>query len=64
MWLTFLISQILDAVYESGCTFWDTADIYGDNEDLIGEWYASACGIALPHSRSPPPDYHDLGSTG
>ena len=31
---------MLDAVYESGCTFWDTADVYGDNEDLIGKWYA------------------------
>jgi len=30
--------KVLDAVYESGCTFWDTADIYGDNEDLIGKW--------------------------
>ncbi len=32
--------QLLDAVYEHGCTNWDTADIYGDNEDLIGQWYA------------------------
>jgi len=31
--------QLLDAVYESGCLNWDTADIYGDNEDLIGEWF-------------------------
>ena len=38
-WLP-LISQVLDAVYESGCTFWDTADAYGDNEELIGKWYA------------------------
>ena len=37
-WLTSL-SQVLDAVYESGCTFWDTADAYGDNEELIGKWY-------------------------
>jgi len=29
----------LDAVYDSGCTFWDTADIYGDNEELIGKWF-------------------------
>ena len=33
-------SQVLDAVYESGCTFWDTADTYGDNEELIAKWYA------------------------
>lgn len=26
----------LDHVYESGNRFWDTADIYMDNEDLIG----------------------------
>lgn len=31
-------SQILDAAYERGSTFWDTADIYNDNEELIGKW--------------------------
>ncbi|KZV64168.1 Aldo/keto reductase [Peniophora sp. CONT] len=31
--------KMLDAVYESGCTNWDTADIYNDSEDLIGEWF-------------------------
>ena len=31
--------KVLDAAYESGCRFWDTADIYGDNEILIGKWY-------------------------
>ncbi|KAI0247979.1 Aldo/keto reductase [Lactifluus subvellereus] len=31
--------QILDAVYESGCTNWDTASIYGGSEDLIGKWF-------------------------
>ncbi|PSR72170.1 hypothetical protein PHLCEN_2v11962 [Hermanssonia centrifuga] len=31
--------KLLDAVYEHGCTNWDTADIYGDNEDLIGQWF-------------------------
>ena len=30
---------MLDAVYESGCTNWDTADVYGDSEELIGNWY-------------------------
>lgn len=30
--------KVLDAVYASGCTFWDTADVYGDNEELIGKW--------------------------
>ncbi|KAK7040388.1 hypothetical protein VNI00_009865 [Paramarasmius palmivorus] len=31
--------QVLDAAYRTGCTFWDTADVYGDSEDLIGEWF-------------------------
>ncbi|KAH9938806.1 Aldo/keto reductase [Epithele typhae] len=30
--------KALDAVYESGCTHWDTADVYGDSEELIGKW--------------------------
>ncbi|KAJ7218139.1 Aldo/keto reductase [Mycena pura] len=30
--------KVLDAAYEKGCTFWDTADIYNDNEELIGKW--------------------------
>ncbi|KAI9062200.1 Aldo/keto reductase [Trametes sanguinea] len=30
--------KILDAVYESGCRNWDTADMYGDSEVLIGKW--------------------------
>ncbi|CAA7257346.1 unnamed protein product [Cyclocybe aegerita] len=31
--------KVLDAALEEGCTFWDSADIYGDNEDLIGKWF-------------------------
>ncbi|EIW79887.1 Aldo keto reductase [Coniophora puteana RWD-64-598 SS2] len=31
--------EILDAAYERGCRFWDTANIYGDSEDLIGKWF-------------------------
>ncbi|KIM77769.1 hypothetical protein PILCRDRAFT_824999 [Piloderma croceum F 1598] len=31
--------KLLDYAADSGCTFWDTSDIYGDNEDLIGEWF-------------------------
>lgn len=31
---------LLDRAYELGQTFWDTADVYGDNEDLIGKWFA------------------------
>ncbi|KAF9525874.1 Aldo keto reductase [Crepidotus variabilis] len=30
--------DFLDAVFAEGCTFWDTADRYGDNEVLIGKW--------------------------
>jgi aryl-alcohol dehydrogenase-like predicted oxidoreductase len=30
--------KVLDAAYEQGCTFWDTANVYGDSEDLIGKW--------------------------
>ncbi len=38
--------QVLDGVYESGITHWDTADAYLDSEHLIGEWYV--CPQALP----------------
>jgi len=31
--------KLLDAVYEAGCTNWDTADVYGDSEELIGRWF-------------------------
>lgn len=34
-----VILQVLDAAYDAGCTFWDTANVYGDSEDLIGKWY-------------------------
>lgn len=27
---------ILDKLYEDGELFWDSADIYGDSEDLLG----------------------------
>ncbi|KAI5820711.1 NADP-dependent oxidoreductase domain-containing protein [Pyronema omphalodes] len=30
----------LDRAYELGLTFWDSADIYQDNEDLLGQWFA------------------------
>ncbi|KZL82175.1 aldo keto reductase [Colletotrichum incanum] len=29
----------LDRAWEIGATNWDTADAYGDNEDLIGKWF-------------------------
>jgi aryl-alcohol dehydrogenase-like predicted oxidoreductase len=31
--------KVLDRAWELGCTNWDTADIYGDCEDLVGEWF-------------------------
>ncbi|KZO91926.1 Aldo keto reductase [Calocera viscosa TUFC12733] len=32
--------RVLDRAYELGCRFWDTANIYGDSEELIGHWFA------------------------
>ncbi|RKK96219.1 hypothetical protein BFJ68_g14481 [Fusarium oxysporum] len=31
--------KVLDRAWEIGATNWDTADLYGDNEDLIGKWF-------------------------
>ncbi|KAL8691407.1 MAG: hypothetical protein Q9218_003360 [Villophora microphyllina] len=31
--------EVLDRAYELGARFWDSADVYADNEDLIGEWF-------------------------
>ncbi|KIK64241.1 hypothetical protein GYMLUDRAFT_83540 [Collybiopsis luxurians FD-317 M1] len=31
--------KVLDVVYDSGCTHWDSANIYGDSEVLIGKWF-------------------------
>ncbi|KAL7928566.1 aldo-keto reductase [Trichoderma chlorosporum] len=31
----------LDKAYELGETYWDTADMYGDCEDLLGKWFAA-----------------------
>ncbi|KAF8998852.1 Aldo/keto reductase [Cyathus striatus] len=30
--------KLLDTALERGCTFWDTADMYGDSEELIGKF--------------------------
>lgn len=32
--------QFLDYVYSSGILNWDTSDVYGDSEDLLGKWFA------------------------
>jgi len=31
--------EILDAAVELGLTNWDTSDVYGDSEDLLGKWF-------------------------
>ncbi|KAL7918459.1 NADP-dependent oxidoreductase domain-containing protein [Trichoderma austrokoningii] len=31
----------LDKAYEMGERFWDTSDMYGDCEDLLGKWFAA-----------------------
>ena len=31
----------LDEIFKRGETFWDTADEYGDSEDLLGKWFSS-----------------------
>ncbi|KAK1218248.1 Aldo-keto reductase str7 [Marasmius sp. AFHP31] len=31
--------KVLDAVLASGCNHWDTSDVYGDSEDLLGRWF-------------------------
>ncbi|KAI0339101.1 Aldo/keto reductase [Trametopsis cervina] len=30
--------KFLDDLYASGCTMWDSANVYGDSEELIGKW--------------------------
>ncbi|KAH9881619.1 hypothetical protein IAQ61_000346 [Plenodomus lingam] len=32
---------VLDHAHKAGERFWDSSDIYGDNEDLIGKWFAA-----------------------
>lgn len=31
--------KVLDRALELGETFWDSADMYADSEDLIGKWF-------------------------
>jgi aryl-alcohol dehydrogenase-like predicted oxidoreductase len=38
---------LLDHIYASGCLNWDSADMYGDSEDLLGRWFK-----ANPDKRS------------
>jgi aryl-alcohol dehydrogenase-like predicted oxidoreductase len=32
--------HFLDYVYRSGVHNWDTSDVYGDSEELLGKWFA------------------------
>ncbi|THV02022.1 Aldo keto reductase [Dendrothele bispora CBS 962.96] len=31
--------KVLDAAYAKGCTHWDSSNVYGDSEVLIGKWF-------------------------
>ncbi|EEQ35642.1 putative pyridoxine 4-dehydrogenase [Microsporum canis] len=31
--------KLLDRAYELGCTHWDSAQLYGDSEELLGKWF-------------------------
>lgn len=31
--------KVLDRAHDLGQTFWDSSDIYADNEDLLGKWF-------------------------
>ncbi|TKX22179.1 aldo/keto reductase-like protein 6 [Elsinoe australis] len=33
--------KFLDTLYDEGEFFWDSADMYMDNEDLLGKWFAA-----------------------
>lgn len=41
--------RFLDHVHASGETFWDTADVYMDSEDLIGKYVSS---FSCTHTKS------------
>ena len=32
--------MVLDRALELGENFWDSGDVYGDSEDLLGRWFA------------------------
>lgn len=31
--------RFLDRAHEIGCIHWDSAALYGDSEELLGEWF-------------------------
>ncbi|KAJ7050026.1 NADP-dependent oxidoreductase domain-containing protein [Mycena amicta] len=59
--------EILDAAHAAGCTFWDTAQIYNDSEELLGKWFkrsgkradiflATKCGFNPDHTLNGSPE--------
>ena len=44
---------LLDYIYEAGETHWDSADVYGDSEDLLGKYVA----IVVPISTTSTPHF-------
>ena len=42
-----VIYQVLDAALQYGCNFWDTANMYGDSEELIGKWCVHGISLAV-----------------
>ncbi|KAK9385175.1 NADP-dependent oxidoreductase domain-containing protein [Lipomyces mesembrius] len=56
---------ILDKALELGCTFWDTARMYNNNEEVIGRWFAKTgkrSEIFLCTKFGIKPDYSTDGS--
>ncbi|KAJ7300908.1 Aldo/keto reductase [Mycena albidolilacea] len=60
--------KVLDAAHAAGSTFWDTADVYGDSEELLGKWFkrtgkradiflASKFGFTPSYSLDGSPEY-------
>jgi aryl-alcohol dehydrogenase-like predicted oxidoreductase len=42
---------MLDEVYSCGVTFWDTADLYGVLESVIGKWCAFPILLSQPDAQ-------------
>ncbi|KIY43339.1 Aldo/keto reductase [Fistulina hepatica ATCC 64428] len=60
--------KVLDAAYAEGCVHWDSANIYGDSEVLIGKWFkrtgkreeiflTSKFGVIFPAGSRADPEY-------
>lgn len=31
--------EVLDRAHQLGCVYWDSAQMYGDSEELLGKWF-------------------------